>query len=173
MRSRGSERPEPVGAGNGARGLTRGTDNPSTSEPPVHRLLERLEKVRQAGPRRWYACCPAHEDRHPSLAVTEADDGRVLLFCNAGCGGLDVIRAAGLEPRDLFPPDEREAAPKRRGQRHDPRQLLRMAAQELAIILVAAEALHRGEALQAQDLDRLATAGQRVRRAAREAGANV
>ncbi|MCG5528592.1 MULTISPECIES: hypothetical protein [Halorhodospira] len=139
----------------------------------MHRLLERLEKVRQAGPRRWYACCPAHEDRHPSLAITEAEEGRVLLFCNAGFGALDVIRAAGLEPRDLFPPDEREAAPRRRGQRHDPRQLLRAAAQELTVIVVAAEAVQRGERLQGADLDRLATAGQRVRTAAREAGANV
>lgn len=51
------------------------------------------------------ACCPAHDDRHPSLSVTEADDGRALLKCNTGCTTEDVVSSLGLSMADLFKPD--------------------------------------------------------------------
>jgi putative DNA primase/helicase len=47
----------------------------------------------------WTACCPAHEDRRPSLAITETKDGTVLVRCHAGCDQRNVIealRALGL-----------------------------------------------------------------------------
>jgi len=37
--------------------------------------------------------CPAHDDRDPSLSVTQGRDGRVLVHCFAGCGQMDVINA--------------------------------------------------------------------------------
>lgn len=43
--------------------------------------------------------CPAHDDEHPSLSVDQADEGRVLVHCFAGCaqeGVLDALRARGL-----------------------------------------------------------------------------
>lgn len=53
---------------------------------------------------RWYrsygvACCPAHGDTRPSLTLADADDGRLLLNCKAGCAFLsilDAIKARGL-----------------------------------------------------------------------------
>jgi hypothetical protein len=33
----------------------------------------------------WMARCPAHEDRNPSLSVHDADEGKVLVCCHAGC----------------------------------------------------------------------------------------
>jgi len=41
----------------------------------------------------WMARCPVHDDRTPSLAISEADDGRVLVHCHAGCSQQDVIAA--------------------------------------------------------------------------------
>lgn len=69
---------------------------------PVGRILERLERVKRSGSG-WTARCPGHEDRQNSLAVSEGDDGRVLLKCFAGCGAEQVVAAVGLELRDLFP----------------------------------------------------------------------
>jgi hypothetical protein len=66
-------------------------------------LLDRLERVRQTGPGRWIARCPAHDDRAPSLSVRELDDGRVLVHDHAGCGALDVIEAVGLDWAALYP----------------------------------------------------------------------
>lgn len=50
------------------------------------------------------AQCPAHDDRSPSLRIKEATDGRVLLFCQAGCKTLDVLHALGLEFADIGGP---------------------------------------------------------------------
>jgi putative DNA primase/helicase len=47
----------------------------------------------------WMARCPAHDDRAPSLSLTETQEGKVLVRCHAGCGQARVItelRARGL-----------------------------------------------------------------------------
>ena len=43
----------------------------------------------------WMARCPAHDDRVPSLAITDTSDGTVLVHCHAGCDQRDVIAALG------------------------------------------------------------------------------
>lgn len=60
-------------------------------------------KARSSGHRQWSARCPAHNDRSPSLSITEGRDGRVLLFCHAGCDIDEIAEALGIEIRDLFP----------------------------------------------------------------------
>jgi hypothetical protein len=39
----------------------------------------------------WMAPCPTHEDRDPSLSIRDADDGKVLVYCHAGCDQSVVI----------------------------------------------------------------------------------
>jgi DNA primase len=63
-------------------------------------VLDRLEKV-TGSKGKWMACCPAHQDKSPSLAVTEADD-RVLVHCFSGCDTQNVTAAIGLNVADLF-----------------------------------------------------------------------
>jgi hypothetical protein len=41
----------------------------------------------------WMACCPAHSDRRPSLPIRDADAGKVLVRCHAGCEQKPVIAA--------------------------------------------------------------------------------
>lgn len=72
--------------------------------------------ARELGGRRtgrgWMARCPAHEDRTPSLSITERD-GRVLVHCQAGCPQADVIDA--LRSRGLWPePVQQEWTPAQR-----------------------------------------------------------
>ena len=66
-------------------------------------LLSRLSRVRQIGPNKWLACCPAHEDRTPSLTVSALADGRILVHDFGGCGASDVMAAVELTLADLFP----------------------------------------------------------------------
>lgn len=80
---------------------------------PAERVLEHLDGVRRSG-KGWTARCPAHEDHWPSLSVSEGRDGRALLTCHAGCAFDDLIRALGLELRDLFPPRDDSARPQPR-----------------------------------------------------------
>ena len=49
----------------------------------------------------YQAKCPAHDDRNPSLSITEGN-GKVLLCCHAGCTAERVVGALGLEASDLF-----------------------------------------------------------------------
>ena len=48
----------------------------------------------------WMARCPAHDDREPSLSIRDADNGKVLVRCHAGCDQRDVI--AALRSRGLW-----------------------------------------------------------------------
>lgn len=65
-------------------------------------FIERLDGVKPRTDGEWVACCPAHDDRSPSLAVKEGDDERVLVTCYAGCSTEEVVQALGLELADLF-----------------------------------------------------------------------
>ncbi|BCO30638.1 hypothetical protein TspCOW1_07410 [Thiohalobacter sp. COW1] len=56
------------------------------------------------GADRWMACCPAHDDKSPSLSIRNTGD-RVLVFCFAGCCPEDILTAVGLTWRDLFASD--------------------------------------------------------------------
>ena len=51
------------------------------------------------------ASCPAHKDQDPSLSVGESPDGKMLVYCHAGCSQdavIDALRERGLWPeRDL------------------------------------------------------------------------
>ena len=45
--------------------------------------------------------CPAHEDKSPSLSLSEGRKG-VLLKCHAGCTLVAITAALGVKPADLF-----------------------------------------------------------------------
>lgn len=68
---------------------------------PVERLLSRLQGIRRSG-NGFVARCPAHDDRTPSLSITEGRDGRALLNCHAGCSPEQVLEALSLTWDDLF-----------------------------------------------------------------------
>ena len=76
---------------------------------PVQLLVERLEAKRSG--EGWKAKCPAHDDREPSLSISEGHDGRALIKCHAGCSTDDVIAALDLKPRDLFVSDKNGSEP--------------------------------------------------------------
>ena len=49
------------------------------------------------------ACCPVHNDKNPSMTITETDDGKVLAHCfSCGARGTDVVEALGLPQSELF-----------------------------------------------------------------------
>src|SRR5262245_22874068 len=51
----------------------------------------------------WKALCPAHEDRNPSLTISEGRDGCALVKCRAGCAIEDVLARVNLTAKDLYP----------------------------------------------------------------------
>jgi hypothetical protein len=69
----------------------------------IDQLLDKLEKVRRAGPNKWLACCPAHADKNPSLSIRLADDDRILIHCFSGCSAHEIVSSVGLGLEDLMP----------------------------------------------------------------------
>ncbi len=68
---------------------------------PVEKVLGRLEGVRRSNGS-WKALCPAHDDREPSLSVSEGDENKAILNCFAGCETENIVAGLGLEMKDLF-----------------------------------------------------------------------
>jgi hypothetical protein len=133
---------------------------------PVEGILSRLQKVKGKNGS-WTACCPAHNDKGPSLAIREADDGRVLLHCFAGCEVNSVVTALGMDMTDLFPPDnKRRDYPVEGKPRLKPAfyasDLIRILAFEALVVSICAHDLRKGKALPDEDYERLKVAQQRI-----------
>lgn len=105
-------------------------------------ILARLTVVR--GPVNGeYTCkCPAHDDKVASLCVREGDDGRILLHCHARCSVQEVVKAMGLEMRDLYQDEKpqgssrkpkaekkpaRQTSPRKQQEQEEPQQALQVA----------------------------------------------
>jgi len=65
----------------------------------IEDLADHFEKVKFRG-RGFTAVCPAHEDRSPSLSVSEGLE-HTLVHCFAGCSFFEIVAAAGLRPLDF------------------------------------------------------------------------
>lgn len=128
----------------------------------VTEILSRLSKVKQTGRDTWLACCPAHDDKTPSLTVRALPDGRVLIHDFGGCGAADVVAAIGLELSDLF-----EKPLYHRAQRvsHPFTALdaLRALRREAAVVAISVADLAEGRGV---DQDRVALAAERIADAA-------
>ena len=137
----------------------------------VDTLLSRLDKVKATGPNRWIACCPAHADKSPSLAIRELEDGRVILHCFAGCPTHDVLAAIGLEFSDLYPETDRcQTRPERRP--FPAADILQCLAHEALVVGIAGHALRESQPLSDSDYERLNLAVQRIQAAVAVSGAS-
>jgi len=71
----------------------------------IETFLNRLHKVRPKGKGKWLALCPCHNEKTPSLAISD-DNGTVLMHC-FGCGAnaVEVAERIGVDLSELFPDD--------------------------------------------------------------------
>lgn len=124
-------------------------------------LLSRLSKVKGRDGS-WVACCPAHDDRSPSLSIRE-DSDRVLVHCHAGCSVEAVLGAVGMDMTDLFPPKPTTwpQAPHKRV-RLFASDALKVMHFEATVVMVAAHNMAQGQTLNAEDLARLTEAWKRI-----------
>jgi hypothetical protein len=130
-------------------------------------FLSRLDRVKSTGPDRWIASCPAHDDRNPSLTIREAEDGRVLVHCFAGCGAADVLSAVGMSFADLYP-DRKGWSTDSKPRERKPfyaADVLRAIGDEVLIVATAAANLAHGMTLTDEDRERLMLAAERLQAA--------
>lgn len=133
-------------------------------------LLSCLDKVKRTGPSTWIACCPAHDDKHPSLTIRETEDGRILVHCHAGCEVEAVLVAIGMNISDLFTPRvvDHRVKPERRP--FPAADVLRAVAFEAMVVAAAAVAMLAGEPFSEIDRERLVLAVSRIQAAISAAG---
>jgi hypothetical protein len=113
----------------------------------IDNILSRLDGVRKNGSG-WMARCCAHEDRNPSLSITEKE-GRILLKCFAGCDTASILDALGLTWQDLFADDLTEDKRNEYRQRYTEEEK-RMAR---TILAIAEADRRRGVKLSRKDLE--------------------
>jgi len=126
------------------------------------RILPLLDKVKRKGDNSWLACCPAHDDKNPSLAVTEKD-GTVLLYCfSHHCSAADIVHAVGLEYSDLYPEQIKvEGSKPIRKKRFPAEAILEALAEEFVIAEIGLAALSNGGTLNEKAQARMKEASNR------------
>jgi len=120
-------------------------------------ILNQLDKVKAYGGNKWLACCPAHNDKHPSLKVTLTDDGKILIKCWAGCEITAIVTALGLELQDLFP-DKVNYAKGKKPPKFNRIELFERLVFEALILYVAIQQLQQGTPLNEVDALRVSQA---------------
>ena len=124
-------------------------------------LLSLLQRVKRIGDGRWIARCPAHEDKQPSLAIRELDDGRLLLHDFGGCAVSEVLATLGLDWEDIMPERLGDHIPKVR-RPWIAADVLRAVAHETLIASLAVRMLTQGRVLTDPDKERLHRASERL-----------
>jgi len=124
------------------------------------RLLDRLERVKATGPNRWIGCCPAHEDKSPSLSIREVES-RILVHCFGGCEVGDVLGALGLQLSDLFDePLAQQASPTH--SRIPAADILQALDHEILVSVVILDEVVRKRAISEGQMSRLGVAASRI-----------
>ena len=127
----------------------------------IDSVLCLLNRTRQTGHGKYVASCPAHDDRSPSLAIKECDDGRVLVHCHAGCETEDVLSAVGLAFADLMP-ERIDGKHSFRPQRFDARQVLATLDHESLVVAIVGADFLQHQAIDEPTWGRLAQAVGRI-----------
>ena len=136
----------------------------------VENFINRLDKVKGRNGS-WTACCPAHEDKSPSLSVREGEDGRVLVHCFGGCSVDQIVGAVGMDMNDLFPPkrewSQQTTPVKAMKPRFYASDLMRIVSFEALVVMIAASDLSKGKKLSDRDMERMKLSCERIQEVAR------
>lgn len=109
--------------------------------------------------RQWECTCPAHDDRSPSFGIAEANDGRLLIHCLAGCEPQAIVDSLDLKLSDLFPPEDDDYKPFWRNK--NPRQ---EPSEDDYFVAIAEDHKRQGRRLSEQEKQRVLKAKLRERR---------
>lgn len=127
----------------------------------VDKILPLLSNVKQTGAHSWTACCPVHDDKHPSFCITEKDDS-VLMHCFSCHASIDeIVDALGLTIADLYPDNpESNYSPQRR--KHFPaRDVLNALANEVLVMEIITNQFAQDKTITEEDRKRVKQISQR------------
>ena len=75
-------------------------------------VISRIPHAKYLSKARFQAPCPCHNDVKPSLYGAVGNDGRTLLYCQAGCQTADILKAIGLTFADITPDKPKKKPPR-------------------------------------------------------------
>lgn len=137
----------------------------------LERLLGRLDKVEKLAPgqhqARYRACCPAHDDKNPSLSVTLSQRDTILLKCWSGCTPQEVVAAVCMDMQDLFPKETRNHHNPRERRPFSAEQAAKVIAQDAMLTAMVIARIRRGEEVSPVDMDAIIDAHARCSAIAR------
>lgn len=135
----------------------------------IDNLLNRLDRVKKTGHNRWVAASPTRDEKTPSLAIRELDDGRILLHDFGGSSTNEILAACGLTFDDLFPEKLTNHGKSERKPffSHD---MFKAVITEVRLVYLCALDITKGKTLSPDEIQRLALAAERIHNAFNLAG---
>lgn len=129
----------------------------------INNLINSLSNVKKTGPHSWTASCPLHEDKHPSLVVSDKD-GVILMHCFACHGDIhDLTSALDIQISDLFPDQDSYDPRKKQSRKYFPaRDVLHAVASDIRFAKICSEHVVQGETLTERERKLLAYASRRL-----------
>lgn len=123
----------------------------------IHNVLQRFEKVMNAGKDKWRVPCPVHQGKNKNMLISERPDGSVGAHCFVcGAGGPEMAKALGLELKEIFAPDSEYVRPVITRQMQEEANVDRM------VLTIANAKEERGERLTLEDKRRVRLARARL-----------
>lgn len=113
----------------------------------LDKLLSGLDKVKRTGKDSFIACCPAHDDRSPSMTIREIEPDHILMHCFAGCDTQSILAAIGLSFNDVHPDRARDDLRRPSQIPFNARDVLAALHSESTKVLIYAKDVQRGKAL--------------------------
>lgn len=125
----------------------------------LNQFANMLSKVRHTSNNSIVACCPAHTDKNPSLAITETND-KLLLKCFSGCSVSEILDSLGLDWDAIMP--ERVAEDKKKTG-IPALSILKALADEFEIVKYGISDYQNKKNLSNEDKERLSLAFDRIK----------
>ena len=127
----------------------------------IDTLLSRVHRLKKTGDSKWLACCPAHDDKTPSLAIKLADE-RILIHCFAGCDVSAIVSTLGLKLSDLMPESKRHSRPDNKRPKFNKYELFDIIVFEATIIILAIRKAFNGTPLSTEEMARVIQAEETI-----------
>lgn len=135
-------------------------------------FVNKLQKVQSRGRDSWVACCPAHDDKNPSLKIDLKND-KILIKCWSGCDTESILGAVGMDFDDIFPDKPIYQRSSGKQPTLSSADALRIVKNEARIIWMMANDIRRNKTINDADHARFLLAMNRVDEAMEAAGVKL
>lgn len=136
----------------------------------LENLLGRVQKAKRSGRDSWIACCPAHQDKNPSMTIREVEEGKLLVHCFAGCSIEEIVSSIGITLADLMPERSPDAIRRPSAVPFNARDVMTCIQSDAGLLCVFIASVTKGEKITSEEAANAYKAAARIVAATRMAG---